>query len=130
MNPYDAAHMLAKALRESSEYKNFREAQEALKSEASAREMLLDFRKQQLELQRQRLAGLEVAPEQEEKLEKLYQIISMNITVKRFMEAEYRFGLLMQDIQKIIAGATADLFDPDLLPDLEWGSEDNSHGNE
>ena len=129
MNPYDAAHMLAKALRESSEYRNFRDAQEALKSEASAKEMLLDFRKQQLELQRQKLAGLELAPEQEEKLEKLYQIISMNLTVKRFMEAEYRFGVLMQDIQKIIAELTADLFDPDLLPDLEGDAENSSDKN-
>jgi cell fate (sporulation/competence/biofilm development) regulator YlbF (YheA/YmcA/DUF963 family) len=121
MNPYDAAHSLAKALQESSEYKHFREAQEALKSEESAKNMLIDFRKQQLELQKQKLTGLEVAPEQEDKLEKLYQVISMNLTVKRFMEAEYRLGVLLQDVQKIIAGATADLFDPDLfaLPELE-----------
>ena len=121
MNPYDAGHSLAKALQESSEYKNFREAQDALKGDESARNMLIDFRKQQLELQKQKVSGLEVSEEQEDKLEKLYQVISINLTVKRFMEAEYRLGVLLQDVQKIIAGATADLFDPDLfaLPELE-----------
>ncbi len=115
MNVYDAAHALARALKESAELKNFQEAQALLKNDPSAREMLMDFRKQQLNLQRQKLAGLEIAPEQEEKLEKLSQIIGMNLTIKRFLEAEYRAGVLLQDIQKIIAEAAGSLFDPDLL---------------
>jgi len=127
MNAYDAAHALARALRESAELKNFQEAQALLKNDPSAREMLMDFRKQQLNLQRQKLAGLEIAPEQEDKLEKLSQIIHMNLTIKRFLEAEYRVGVLLQDIQRIIAEATGSLFDPELLglPDLDELEEDD-----
>lgn len=127
MNPYDAAHMLAKALRASAELKTFKEAQEALKSDQSAREMLRDFRGQQFNLQRQRLSGLEVAPEQEEKLEKLYQVIGMNLTIRRFLEAEQRLGVLLGDIQKIIAEATGELIDPELLG---LTAEDNGDGGE
>ena len=115
MNPYDAAHLLAKALRESTELKTFKEAWEALKDDQTAREMLRDFRGQQFNLQKQRLSGLEVAPEQEEKLEKLYQVIGMNLTIRRFLEAEQRLGVLLGDIQKIIAEATGELIDPELL---------------
>jgi cell fate (sporulation/competence/biofilm development) regulator YlbF (YheA/YmcA/DUF963 family) len=115
MNPYDAANNLAKALGQSAEYKDFQEVQAALKNDPSARVMLIDFRTEQLNLQRQQLSGVDVAPEQEEKLEKLFQVISMNLTLKRFLEAEYRLGVLLQDIQKIIAEATGDLFDPELF---------------
>lgn len=115
MNSYDAARLLTKALRESPELTAYREARDALKNDEAAREMLRDLRAEQFKLQKQRLSGLDIAPEQEEKLEKLSQIVGMNLVAKRFMEAEYRLGILMTDVQKIIAEATEDLFDADLL---------------
>ena len=115
MNPYDAAHLLAKTMRESQEFKDFRDAQAGLKNDQSAREMLNDFRSQQFNLQRQKLSGLEIAPEQEDKLEKLYQVISMNLTIKRFLEVEYRLGVLIGDIQKIITEAAGELIDPEMF---------------
>lgn len=115
MNPYNAAHTLAKALRECQEYKDYKSAQEILKDDAQAKEMLKDFRSEQFKLQRQKLSGLEVAKEQEEKVSKLYSVISMNLTIKRFLEAEQRMGVILQDVQKIITEATGDLMDPELL---------------
>ena len=115
MNPYDAARYLTKAVRESREYTDLKKAQEELKSDPSAKEMLLDFRRHQLELQRQVMAGLEVAGEQTEKQERLYRIISMNHLVRNFMEAEYQMSVLMRDIQKTVSEAFDLLFDPDLL---------------
>ena len=115
MNPYDAAHALAKTLRESADFKELKDARDALKADRSARDMLVDFRKEQLEMQKQQISGIEIAPEQEEKLEKLFQVINMNNTVKRFLSAEYRAAVLLQDIHKIIGEATADIADPDLM---------------
>lgn len=115
MNVYDAAQVLSKALKESTELKNFQEAQLRLKNDSSAREMLMDFRKEQFNLQRQQLSGLEIAPQQEEKLERLGQVITLNLTIKQFLEAEYRAGVLLQDVQKIIAEATGALLDPEIL---------------
>ncbi|OPL09935.1 MAG: hypothetical protein AVO34_04455 [Firmicutes bacterium ML8_F2] len=116
MNPHDAAHILAKALRESEEFKTLKEIQKKLKSEETARNMLLDFRRQQLELQKQHLTGVEVSSEQEEKLEKLFEVINMNTDVKNFLEAEYRTAVLMRDIQKIIGEATESIIDTELTP--------------
>lgn len=115
MNPYDAAHILAKALRESPEFKGYGDAQELLAKDSAAREMLLDFRKEQFRLQRQKLAGLEVAPEQFEKLDKLFEVLNLNLTVKRFLDAEFRFSRLIGDIQKIINEAAGDILDSELL---------------
>ncbi len=124
MNPYDAAHVLAKALRESPELKDYREAQDLLTKDSAAREMLLDFRKEQFRLQRQRLAGLEVAPEQLEKLDKLFEVLNLNLTVKRFMDDEFRFSRLMGDIQKIINEAAGDIMDRELLQMFDEALDD------
>lgn len=128
MNPYDLANQLSKALQSSSQFVNFKQAQDNIKSDPAAQEMLVDFRRQQLQLQRQMMAGLEIAPEQEEKLEKLHSIINMNAYIKEFMEAEYRLAVLMRDIEKIIADSLAGLVDPELfnvsLEDLMGGAEE------
>jgi len=126
MNPYDAAHALAKALRESTEFKELKEVQVNLKADRSALNMLTDFRKQQFELQKQQLSGLEVADEQKEKIEKLFEVISLNTLVKNFMQAEYRVAVMLQDIQKTIGEATDEIFDPELLalPQEETGDEE------
>jgi cell fate (sporulation/competence/biofilm development) regulator YlbF (YheA/YmcA/DUF963 family) len=123
MNPYDAAHALAKALRDSTEFKELKEAQVNLKADRSALDMLTDFRKQQFELQKQQFSGLEVADEQKEKIEKLFEVISLNTLIKTFMQAEYRVAVMLQDIQKTIGEATDEIFDPELLalPQEETG---------
>ena len=119
MNPHDAAHNLAKALRESADFKELKDVQAALKADQSARSMLLDFRTEQLEMQKQQIAGVAVSPEQEEKLEKLFEVINMNLTIKRFLQAEYRVAVLLQDVHKIIGDATSEIIDTELmaLPD-------------
>ena len=125
MNPHDAAHNLAKVLRESADFKELKDVQAALKADQSARSMLLDFRTEQLALQKQQISGVAVSPEQEEKLEKLFAVISMNLTIKRFLQAEYRVAVLLQDVHKIIGDATSDIIDTELmgLPDEEEAEE-------
>ena len=125
MNPQDAGHNLAKALRESADFKELKDVQAALKADQSARSMLLDFRTEQLEIQKQQISGVAVSPEQEEKLEKLFAVISMNLTIKRFLQSEYRVAVLLQDVHKIIGDATSDIIDKELmgLPDEEEAEE-------
>ncbi len=130
MNPYDAAHALAKALRESTEFKELKEAQTNLKADSAALNMLIDFRKEQFELQKQQLSGIEVAPEQKEKLEKLFEVISMNTLIKNFMQLEYRVAVLLQDVQKTIGEATDEIFDPELLALPKEEAEETSEGEE
>lgn len=126
MNPHDAAHALAKALRESVDFKELKDAQTALKADHSARNMLIDFRNEQLEMQKQQLSGIEISPEQEEKLEKLFEVINMNTLIKRFLQAEYRVAILLRDVHKIIGDATGEIIDPELmaLPEEETGDEE------
>ncbi len=115
MNAHDAAHKLAKVLRESPEFKELKEIQSGLKADESARKMLMDFRNEQYELQKQQMSGIEISPEQEEKLEKLFEVINMNTLIKNFLQAEYRVAVLLRDIHKIIGEATNEIFDTELM---------------
>ncbi len=110
MNVYDYAHSLAKAIKLSPEYASFKECQDKLEKDQGAKEMLTDFRKSQLELQKQKISGLEVAPEQEKRLTQRWEIINLNLIVKEYLEAEYRFSVLLTDVQRIIGEALEEIF--------------------
>lgn len=115
MNVYDHAHALAKAIKQSPEFREFKKSQEKLEKDNSAKEMLTDFRKTQLELQQQKMSGIEVAPEQEKRLAQAMEIINLNQVVKEFLETEYRFSIMLGDIQKIIATPLEDLISQEIM---------------
>ncbi len=105
MNPYDAAHSLAASIKKSNEYQSFKQAYQELKNDSTANNIFNDLRKIQLEIQEHQIKGEDVPAETEEKFKKLSEAASYNLTVKNFMEAEYRFATIIKDIQKIIADA-------------------------
>ncbi len=105
MNVYDSVHALAKALQESEEYKQYLEAKEKLEEEEKAKEMLVDFRNYQLQIQKEQQEGNKVTKEKGERLKNMYEAINNNLTVKNYLSAEYRFGKMMADISKIIGEA-------------------------
>ncbi|MGI6097180.1 MAG: YlbF family regulator [Dethiobacteria bacterium] len=105
MNIYDKAHSLAAAIKKSNEYREFLAKKNKLKENKKALEMLKDLRKAQFELQKQKLSGNVVSSEQEEKVKRLAEIANMNNFIREYLEAEYRFMVMIQDIQKILGGA-------------------------
>ncbi len=105
MNVYDQAHALAKSLKESDEYKQYQKAKEKLEEDEKAKEMLLEFRKFQYEVQMEQFEKKEVAQEKAEKLKKMYEAINMNSVIKEYLSAEYRFGKMMADVSKILGDA-------------------------
>lgn len=125
MNPYDVAHNLAKALRESSEFKEMKEAQTAMKTDDTGKKMLLDFRAEQVKMYEQQLSGIEPSAEEKKKIENLYEVVNMNILIKRLLDAEYKVSTLLHDIQKIISEANDEIYDEELiqLPEEEAGDE-------
>lgn len=122
MNIYDHAHALAKAIRLSPEFRDFKKSQEKLENDKSAKEMLNDFRKSQWELQQQKMSGVEVAPEQEKRLAQIMEIINLNQVVKDYLEKEYRFSVMLADIQKIIASPLEDLIAQEIAEQQSPGS--------
>lgn len=119
MNIYDCAHALVKAIKSSPEYKNFKAAQEKLQEDSGAKKMVGDLRKIQWNIQKQKISGIEIAPEQEEQLSRLLEVVNLNLVVKEYLEAEYKFSIILTDIQKIIGEAMQDILSPEIWEQLE-----------
>ena len=102
MNVYDKAYELARAIKESGEYKNFQEAKLAVEADADAKRMLGDFRERQAELQKKILAGEKPPEEEMKKMEKLSEVLMLNPLIRRYFEAERRLAVLTEDINRIV----------------------------
>lgn len=105
MNIYDHIHALANALKNSDELKGFKEAKEKLEADKEAKEMFLDFRKYQFELQKDQLEGKQIEKERGERLRAMYEAVSLNNTVREYLIAETRIGKIMSDVSKILGEA-------------------------
>ncbi|KNZ68271.1 hypothetical protein Tfer_3197 [Thermincola ferriacetica] len=110
MNVYDLAHNLARAIKENEYYKEFARAKKLIDGDAEAKKILTDFRNRQMEVEKARLLGQKPPADKMEALHKMQEIITANQKIKSYLEAEFKFGRLMADIQKII-GEGLDLFE-------------------
>ncbi|MCR8634627.1 MULTISPECIES: YlbF family regulator [Paenibacillus] len=109
MNMYDKAYELARALRESSELKEIKEINELIKGDADSKRMLDDFRQRQTELQQKMMSGEMPSQEEMQKMEKLYEVINLNPSLRRLFDAERRLGVIMEDVQRIISEPLQDV---------------------
>jgi cell fate (sporulation/competence/biofilm development) regulator YlbF (YheA/YmcA/DUF963 family) len=104
MAVYDLAHRLARKIKETEEYMEYLEIRKKVMENEKTKEMLLDFRKEQFKLQAKQISGQEITEEEKEKLNNLRQIIDLNANIKKYLEAEYRVGVLLDDLQEILFG--------------------------
>ena len=102
MNVYDAANELGKAMRESQEYKRLSEAKKKLAADASAESMVKDFMKQKQELEIEQFSGKSPDKEKMEKVQKLYELLTLNSVANDYVQAYIRFQLMINDISKTI----------------------------
>lgn len=105
MNVYDCAHELARALRESDEYRALKEARSRLEADPTNKGMLLEFRRWQWELEAERALGKEVDEQKVKRLQQLAELVNNNPTLREYLAVEFRFARLMTDIQKILSDA-------------------------
>jgi len=111
MSVYDLSHRLARLLKESNEYSSYLEIKKKVMSNSKTKEMLLNFQKEQFKLQSKAVSGQEFTEEEKEKFNKLMEIVKLNNDIQKYMDAEYRMSIMLNDIQEI------------LFSDLEIGLE-------
>ena len=102
---YDKAHELARALKQSPEYQEFKKAQKLVEQNQESHKMLKDFQTKQMELQSMQLLGQEIPAEKKQEYEKMMELLSLNPAISSYLQAEYQLGRIMADIQKILADA-------------------------
>lgn len=105
MNPYDQAHHLARAIKESDYYKDMVKAKQAIDGDEESKKILADLRERQFELERYVILGQDQPKEKVESFKQIQVIAQANQRLNSYLETEYKFARMMADIQKIIADA-------------------------
>lgn len=115
VNIYDHAHSLARALKESQEYRALAAAREKIKGKSAVENMIKDYHSKQMELQSLQMQGKEPSEAQKAAFEQLAGIIQNSVDARDYLIAEARFGTILQDVYKIIGEAV----EIDLIPFAE-----------
>ncbi|KEO82083.1 YlbF family regulator [Tumebacillus flagellatus] len=102
MNPYDKAHELARAIRESEEFRVLAERKKKVDSDPQAKKVLDDFRRRQWEMETRRIMGEEITEDDLRSMQKLQEVIQLHDAVREYLEVEYRFSVMYSDIHKIL----------------------------
>ncbi|RCW49201.1 YlbF family regulator [Halanaerobium sp. MA284_MarDTE_T2] len=102
MSVYDIARRLERKIKDSDEYQEYTELRKKVMGKKGSREMLLDYQNLMMELQTKQLSGQEISEEEKEKLNNLNNFIEINNNVKKYLEAEYKLSVMLNDLQKII----------------------------
>ncbi|GIO68034.1 YlbF family regulator [Paenibacillus sp. JTLBN-2024] len=110
MNIYDKTNELAKALKECQEVKDIKSAMSLIEQDPESKRMLEDFRKRQMEIQQRMMSGDMPSQDEMEQMEKLFDVLSLNLNIRRLFDAERRLSTIIEDINKTISDSLQDLY--------------------
>ncbi len=100
---YDAAHALAKSMRESEEYKGLMKAQKAVEADADALKMVKDFLSLQMQWEYSKMAGSEEEPNLLKQLQDLTLLVNNNGLARDYLQAYTYWSQVSQDVYRIVS---------------------------
>ena len=103
MNPYDQAHALARALKESDEYREYMRLKETAYDDSTNKALLDEYKKLQFRLQAKLAAGESMPQDDMQRLTQIGALLQFNPDVSAYLMAEFRFQRMLSDIFKILA---------------------------
>lgn len=109
MNVYDEVNNLAKAIKDSKEYQEYKVIKNELSSFPELKSQIDEFEKIRYEEQLLAMQGEAQSEEKMKKLQELYEILVKNPKVKDYFDKEVRFNVLIADVNKIIGEAIKDV---------------------
>lgn len=105
MNIYDTANKLAFEMKNSEEYKKYKEAKEKVMQNPEMKSKIEEFEKIRYDAQVLAIKGGEQDKDKMEKLQQLYTILINNKEIKDYFDLEVKFNVMVADVNKIIAEA-------------------------
>ena len=102
MNVYNEAHNLARAIRESEEFKQYEAIKKSVAENPSLTEMLNDFQTKQFEMQAKQMMGEAPAEGANAQIQELYNIMMRDPLSAQYLQCEVRFSMMMNDVYKIL----------------------------
>ena len=111
MNVYDTVNKLAQEIKDSDEFKNYKKYKELVKSSAEVNENIKKFETLRYELQIAAIQGLESNKEKEKELQEIYTELLTKENVKEYFDAEFKFNILLADVNKIIGDSVKEVLE-------------------
>ena len=105
MDVYDEAHNLARAIKESGEFKEFDRMRKELEQDKDASEMIGELQQLQVQLQTAQMTGSQPDQDVMNRLQSLSAMIATKPVAARFMQAQGAFMMMMNDVFGIIGEA-------------------------
>ena len=109
MNVYDTVNKLAQEIRDSEEYKNFKKYKELVKSNSEINDKMKKFEELRYETQIAAMQGAKIDDDKEKQLQSVYAELLSKENVKEYFDAEFKFNVLIADVNKIIGEAIKDV---------------------
>lgn len=111
MNVYDTVNKLAQEIKQSEEFLNYKKYKEMVKSNLEVSEQIKHFESLRYEIQISAMQGLESNKEKEKELQEVYASLLAKENVKEYFDAEFKFNVLLADINKIIGDAVKEVIE-------------------
>ena len=108
MYVHDEANNLAKAIKESKEYTEYKQAKESLKDNLEMKKKIEEFEKIRYDVQVMSFQG-EKNEEKQKKLQQMYEMLMKEPKIKEYFDIEVRFNIMLADVNKIISESVKDL---------------------
>lgn len=111
MNVYDTVNKLAQELKTSDEYVNFKKYKELINNNSEVKDKIKKFQTLRYDIQIGAMQGVEPDKEKEKELQELYAELLSKGNVKEYFDAEFKFNILLADVNKIIGEAVQDVLE-------------------
>ena len=109
MNVYDTVNKLAQEIKDSEEFKNYKKYKELIKSNQEVSEKIKKFETLRYEIQISAMQGLETNKDKEKELQDIYAELLTKENVKEYFESEFKFNILLADVNKIIGDSVKEV---------------------
>lgn len=109
MNVYDTANKLAKEIRESEEYKSYKNLKDEVMTNPTSKKKIEEFEQLRYEVQLAQYTGENKDEEKAKKLEEMYAMLVKDEQIKNYFDLEVKFNVMIADVNKIIAEAIRDV---------------------
>ena len=109
-NPYDLAHDLAVALKETEEFAAVRKLYVEVKQDNSAKDIMESFRNIQVELQQKQMENIQITEEELAEAHRLFELAQENEKLAQLLEAEKKIGEVIQELNRTITKPLEDLY--------------------
>ena len=113
MNVYDQANFLARALKESEEFREFQRLKKIAYEDATNAALLDEYKKLQFRMQAKMAPGETLPEDDMQRLTQIGTLLQLNQDAGAYLLAEFRYQKLLADVFRILSDASG--ISPDMF---------------